>query len=281
MKGLNPYMVNMNGMLMNLGEPQVMGILNVTPDSFYAESRVQTESQIEQRVRQILEEGGSIIDIGACSTRPGAEMVSQQEEMNRLSYALRTLRRIAPDAIVSVDTFRADVAKMCVQEYGVQMVNDVSGGSAEMFRTIAELRVPYVLTHGGGLAYTAQQKPHYENLMVEILQYFGSKVQELHELGVGDIVLDPGWGFGKTMKHNYELMERLDDLKVMELPILAGVSRKSMIYGLLDCTPQDAQNGTTVLNTIALLKGASILRVHDVKACAEVVKIVRTMREGC
>ncbi len=283
MNGPNPYTINVGGVLMDLSEPHVMGILNVTPDSFYAESRQQSDSQIENRVRQIMDEGGSIIDIGACSSRPGATDLSTQEEMERLRGALRVLRQVAPEAVVSVDTFRADVVKMCVLEYGVQMVNDISGGEidADMFQTVAKLGVPYVLTHIKGTPQSMQDAPLYDDLMVEMLQYFGLKTQQLHELGVKDIILDPGWGFGKTLAHNYELMDRLEDLKVLELPIMAGVSRKSMIYKLLECAPQDALNGTTVLNTIALLKGVSILRVHDVKACMEAVRIVRMMKKGC
>lgn len=264
---------------MDLSEPQVMGILNITPDSFYSESRKNTEEEIAGRVNAILAEGGSIIDVGAYSSRPGADNISAEEEKDRLRGALQILRRTAPEAVVSVDTFRADVARMCVEEYGVQIINDISGGQLDpqMFETVATLGVPYVLMHMKGNPQTMQQEPHYEDLLTEMLQYFGSKVQRLHELGVKDIILDPGFGFAKTMDHNYELMNRLKDLSVLELPILVGVSRKSMIYKLLDGTPEGALNGTSVLNTLALLKGASILRVHDVKAAVEVVQIVKKM----
>lgn len=264
---------------MDLSEPQVMGILNITPDSFYSESRKNTEEEIAGRVNAILAEGGSIIDVGAYSSRPGADNISAEEEKDRLRGALQILRRTAPEAVVSVDTFRADVARMCVEEYGVQIINDISGGQLDpqMFETVAALGVPYVLMHMKGNPQTMQQEPHYEDLLTEMLQYFGSKVQRLHELGVKDIILDPGFGFAKTMDHNYELMNRLKDLSVLELPILVGVSRKSMIYKLLDGTPEGALNGTSVLNTLALLKGASILRVHDVKAAVEVVQIVKKM----
>ena len=279
MRGLLPYTINVGGKLMDLSEPQVMGILNITPDSFYSESRKNTEEEIAGRVNAILAEGGSIIDVGAYSSRPGADNISAEEEKDRLRGALQILRRTAPEAVVSVDTFRADVARMCVEEYGVQIINDISGGQLDpqMFETVAALGVPYVLMHMKGNPQTMQQEPHYEDLLTEMLQYFGSKVQRLHELGVKDIILDPGFGFAKTMDHNYELMNRLQDLSVLELPLLVGVSRKSMIYKLLDSTPEGALNGTSVLNTLALLKGASILRVHDVKAAVEVVQIVKKM----
>ena len=279
MKGLLPYTINVGGKLMDLGEPQVMGILNVTPDSFYSASRKNTEQEIADRVQAILAEGGSMIDIGAYSSRPGADDVSAEEEMNRLRGGLKILRDIAPDAVVSADTFRADVAKMCVEEYGVQIINDISGGEldARMFDTVAALGVPYILMHMKGDPQTMQNGPHYDDLLAEMLRYFGSKVQQLHELGVKDVILDPGFGFAKTLEHNYELMNRMQDLQVLELPMLVGISRKSMIYRLLGTSPEEALNGTSVLNTLALLKGASILRVHDVKAAVEVVQIVKKM----
>ena len=279
MKGLLPYTINVEGKLMDLSEPQVMGILNVTPDSFYSASRKNTDQEIAGRVQTILAEGGSMIDIGAYSSRPGADDVSAEEEMNRLRGGLKILRDIAPDAVVSVDTFRADVAKMCVEEYGVQIINDISGGELDehMFSTVAELGVPYILMHMKGDPQTMQNGPHYDDLLAEMLRYFGTKVQQLHELGVKDIILDPGFGFAKTLEHNYELMNRMQDLQVLELPMLVGISRKSMIYRLLGTSPEEALNGTSVLNTLALLKGASILRVHDVKAAIEVVQIVKKM----
>lgn len=279
MKGLLPYTINVGGKLMDLSEPQVMGILNITPDSFYSESQKNTEEEIAERVNAILAEGGSMIDVGAYSSRPGADNVSEEEEKRRLRGALQILRRIAPEALVSVDTFRADVARMCVEEYGVQIINDISGGELDprMFETVASLGVPYILMHMKGNPQTMQQDPRYDDLLTEMLQYFGSKVQQLHELGVKDIILDPGFGFAKTLEHNYELMNRLQDLRVLGLPMLVGVSRKSMIYRLLGGTPESALNGTSVLNTLALMKGASILRVHDVKEAVEVVQIVKKM----
>jgi dihydropteroate synthase len=257
-----------------------MGILNVTPDSFYSGSRKQTETEIAERVEQILAEGGQMIDIGAYSSRPNADDVSTKEEMERLRRGLRILREKAPDAIVSVDTFRADVAKMCVEEFGVQIVNDISGGELdkEMFPTVARLGVPYVLMHMKGTPQTMQEAPHYDDLMKEILLYFAEKIQQLRDLGQKDIILDPGFGFAKTLEHNYELLSHLEALQIFELPILVGVSRKSMIYKLLGTTAQEALNGTTVLNTICLMKGcANILRVHDVKECVEAVKIYKEL----
>jgi dihydropteroate synthase len=274
------YTINANGQLIDLGTPQVMGILNVTPDSFYSGSRKQTETEIAERVEQILAEGGQMIDIGAYSSRPNADDVSTKEEMERLRRGLRILREKAHDAIVSVDTFRADVAKMCVEEYGVQIVNDISGGELdkEMFPTVARLGVPYVLMHMKGTPQTMQEAPHYDDLMKEILLYFAEKVQQLRDLGQKDIILDPGFGFAKTLEHNYELLRHLEALQIFELPILVGVSRKSMIYKLLGTTAQEALNGTTVLNTICLMKGcANILRVHDVKECVEAVKIYKEL----
>lgn len=276
MKGLLSYTINVKGKLLDLSEPQVMGILNVTPDSFFDGSRKQTEDEIRSRVEQIVSEGGSMIDIGAYSSRPGAADVSATEEMDRLRKGMKILREVAPDIPVSVDTFRADVAKMSIEELGADIINDISGGELdkEMFKTVAHLKAPYILMHMKGTPQTMQQAPHYDDLMKEILLYFAEKVQQLRDFGQKDIILDPGFGFAKTLDHNYELMNHMEELKIFELPILSGVSRKSMIYKLLGNTPQDALNGTTVLNTISLMKGASILRVHDVKEAVEVVKIV-------
>ncbi len=262
---------------MDLSEPQVMGILNVTPDSFYEGSRKQTELEIKQRADDILAEGASIIDIGAESTRPGAQEISATEEMERLARALGVIREDHPDVVVSVDTYRADIAKKCVENFDVGIINDISGGDmdSEMFATVAGLGVPYVLTHIKGVPRSMQQNPHYDHLIPEVMQYFSARVARLRTLGQKDIILDPGFGFGKTLEHNYELMLHLDDLKTFDLPLLVGVSRKSMICRILDCTPNEALNGTSVLNTIALTKGTNILRVHDVKACVEAIKIVK------
>lgn len=274
--------INVNGSLLDLSQPRVMGILNVTPDSFYAGSRTQTEAEIVRRVRQIVSEGAAIIDIGAYSSRANGDNVSSREEMERLRMGLKILFEIQPDAVVSVDTFRADVARMCVEEYGVAIINDIAAGEmdTDMFHTVAALNVPYIMMHMQGTPQSMQQHPHYDNLLKEVFLYFARKVQQLRDLGVKDIILDPGFGFGKTMEHNYELLSHLEEFRIFELPLLVGVSRKSMIYRLLDITPQEALNGTTVLDTICLLKGADILRVHDVKEAVETVRIVQAMRNN-
>ncbi len=281
METLQARSINVNGRLMDLSAPRVMGILNVTPDSFYAGSRMQTEEEISRRVERMLAEGAAIIDIGAYSSRPDAADVSAREEMERLRRGLTVLRKTSPHAVVSVDTFRADVARMCVEEYGVALINDIAAGEmdADMFRTVARLNVPYIMMHMQGTPQDMQRHPHYDNLLKEVFQYFARKVQQLRDLGVKDIILDPGFGFGKTMEHNYELLARLEEFRVFELPLLAGVSRKSMIYRLLGVTPHEALNGTTVFDTICLLKGVDILRVHDVKEAVETVKIVEAMKK--
>ena len=275
-----PLYINVNGRLMDLSEPQVMGILNVTPDSFYAGSRSETEKDIVQRLHQIIDEGASIIDIGGYSSRPNAEHISAEEEMSRLRNGLEIIRKHSPNAVVSVDTFRADVAKMCLEEYGVAIINDISAGQMdeEMFPTIAKLGVPYIIMHMKGTPQDMQVSPKYDHFLKEIFYYFSEKVQKLRDLGVKDIIIDPGFGFGKTIEHNYELMNHLEEFNLFELPLLVGVSRKSMIYKLLGSTPEEALNGTTALHTIALLKGANILRVHDVKEAVESIKIVQKMK---
>ena len=255
------YTINIHGRLMDLAKPLVMGILNVTPDSFYAGSRKQTEQEIVERARQIVTEGGAIIDVGAYSTRPGAQDVPESEEMERLRFGLGIVRRELPDSIVSVDTFRPDVARMAVEEFGADIVNDVSEGGTAMFRMVSNLRVPYILM---------SQQP----TMREMLLTFAEKVQQLRDFGAKDIILDPGFGFGKTLEQNYQVMGELEKLLVMELPLLVGVSRKSMIFKLFGITPNESLNGTTALNTISLMKGASILRVHDVREAVECCKIV-------
>ena len=281
MEGHIERTIRVNGQLMNLSTPKVMGILNVTPDSFYAGSRKETTSDIAYRVEQIITEGADMIDIGAYSSRPNAEHVSTKEEMARLRKGLEIIREVAPEAIVSVDTFRADVASMCVEEYGAALINDISGGQMDerMFDTVARLNVPYIMMHMQGTPQDMQLHIHYNHLRMEIMQYFALKVQELYARGVKDIIIDPGFGFGKTLAHNYELFKHLEDFKLFGLPLLVGISRKSMIYKLLDSSPEEALNGTTVLNTLALTKGADILRVHDVKACVEAVRIFNQMNE--
>lgn len=270
------YSINVGGRLMSLDEPQVMGILNVTPDSFYAGSRKQTEKEIAERCNQIISDGGTMIDIGAFSTRPGAPEVSETEEMARLRHGLEIVRRQQPNAVLSVDTFRPDVARMAVEEYGVAIINDVSEGGLTgvvntpleqeegpypaIFRMVARLGVPYILM---------SVKPTVEDMLMA----FSREVQQLRDLGVKDIILDPGFGFGKTLEQNYQLLSNMEKLEVLDLPLLVGVSRKSMIFKLLGTDPTGSLNGTTVLHTIALQKGASILRVHDVKEAVETIKI--------
>ena len=268
--------INVGGRLVSFDEPQVMGILNVTPDSFFATSRCRSEGEIRQRVCQIRQEGATMVDIGAYSSRPGAEDVSKDEELRRLLPAIDIVREEWPEAIVSVDTFRAEVARKAV-EAGADIVNDISGGEMdrEMFSAVSELHVPYILMHMQGTPKDMQVEPKYENLMCEVFRSLGERVEALHEMGVADIILDPGFGFGKTMTQNYEMMARLEEFRLLGCPLLVGVSRKSMIYRLLNTMPEESLNGTTALNMIALMKGADILRVHDVKEAVEAIKIYR------
>ena len=258
------YTLNVHGRLLDLSRPLVMGILNATPDSFFADSRRQTEEEIAACCRKMLAEGAAIIDVGGCSTRPGGEVATEAQEMERLRTALAVIRREQPEAILSIDTFRPDVARMAVEEFDADIINDVSGGTTEMFRMVTRLRVPYILM---------SLQPNIR----EMLLSFAEKVQQLRDMGANDIILDPGFGFGKTLEENYEVMNEMEKLLVMELPLLVGISRKSMIYRSFGCTPQEALNGTTALNTIALMKGASILRVHDVKEAMECVKIIEQL----
>lgn len=266
------YTINVRGQLVDLSSPVVMGILNATPDSFYSGSRKQTETEIADRANQIIAEGGKIIDVGAFSTRPGAEVVSVEEETQRLKRALAIVRREQPDAIVSVDTYRPLIARQCVEEFGADIINDVSEGGltgivgqeiheeGDMFETVADLRVPYILM---------SVQPTLKKMMIN----FAAEVQRLRDLGAKDIILDPGYGFGKTLNQNYEILNEAERLQELELPILVGISRKSMIYRLIGGDPTTSLNGTTVLNTISLMKGASILRVHDVKEAVEVCQM--------
>lgn len=268
--------LNIKGTLTSLDTPLVMGILNITPDSFYADSRKQTQASIEERIQAILLEGGQIIDIGGYSSRPDAVEVLPEEEMKRLAFALKILNAYYPDAIVSVDTFRAGVARRCVEDFGVAVINDISGGELDidMFETVAALHVPYIMMHMRGTPQTMRLHTDYTDMMEDIMLYFAEKVRRLRLMGVNDIVLDPGFGFSKTIDQNYLLMNHLREFSQFDLPLLVGVSRKSMIYKYLNVTPAESLTGTTVLHTLALLNGADILRVHDVKAAVEAVKIV-------
>ena len=270
------YTINVRGRLVDLSQPKVMGILNVTPDSFYSGSRKQTEQEIAARANQIVEEGGAIIDVGAFSTRPGATEVYEAEEARRLKWALGIVRREQPDVPLSVDTYRPSVARRCIEEWGADIINDVSEGgltgivntpiheSGSMFELVGELRVPYILM---------SVKP----TLREMLLAFASEVQQLRDLGAKDIILDPGYGFGKTLEQNYQIMAEAERLLVLELPVLAGISRKSMIYKLTGGTPETSLCGTVALNTVSLMKGAGILRVHDVKEAVDTVRMVSMM----
>lgn len=262
-----PYTLNVGGQLLSLERPLVMGILNATTESFYEASQMHTADAVAERALTMLREGASIIDVGGCSTKPGLAPVSEEEEMRRLGMALAAIRTVAPEAILSVDTFRASIAERCVREFGVQMINDVSGGEADerMFATVANLQVPYVLTCNKG---------RWTELMYDLAE----RINRLHLMGVNDVIVDPGFGFGKTLDDNYRLMAHLEELHLLECPLLVGVSRKSMIYKHLDITPAEALNGTTVLHTIALTKGAHILRVHDVKAAREAILITEKLK---
>ena len=273
------YTINVRGRLIDLGSPKVMGILNCTPDSFYAGSRKQTEHEIAERANQIISEGGTMIDVGAFSTRPGAQEVSEEEEMTRLKAALKTVRSVQPDAIVSVDTYRPAVARRCIEDWGADIINDVSEGgitgivntpiheAENMFDVVGELKVPYILM---------SVKSNLHDMMIA----FADEVQKLRDRGAKDIILDPGFGFGKTLEQNYEIYNGMEQLAALHLPLLVGISRKTMIYKLVGGDPSTALNGTTVLNTAALLKGAGILRVHDVSEAVEAVQIVSAIQSG-
>lgn len=276
-----PYSLNLRGRLVTLERPWVMGIVNITPDSFYRGSRVTDEQTLIERVSQMLDAGADVLDLGACSTRPGSEQVSAQGEMERLQWALDIVRRLAPDAILSVDTYRADVARRCVEEWGVDIINDISGGTldAAMFETVAQLRVPYVLMHMRGTPDTMSSLTDYDDVTADVLQWMARRIDELRQMGVADVIADPGFGFAKTMEQNYEMLARLEAFHALDAPLLVGVSRKRMIYTPLGCTADEALNGTTIVNTMALERGAHILRVHDVRAAVEAVKLTALLRQ--
>ncbi len=276
------YSLNLKGRLVTIDRPWVMGIVNVTPDSFYSGSRVTDEKALVERIQSMIADGADVIDLGACSTRPGSEQVDAQGEMARLQWALGIIRRVAPDVMISVDTYRAEVARRCVEEWGADIINDISGGTIDkdMFATVASLRVPYVLMHMRGTPETMSSLTDYENVTADVLEWMARRIDELRQLGVSDVIADPGFGFAKTLEQNYEMLARLEAFHALNAPLLVGVSRKRMIYTPLDCTADEALNGTTVINTIALLQGAHILRVHDVKAAVEAVKITSLVREN-
>ena len=280
MQPFKTYSLNLKGRLVTIDRPWVMGIINVTPDSFYGGSRVEDEQTLVERVQAMLDDGADVLDIGACSTRPGSEQVDARGEMQRLDWALGIIRRVSPDVILSVDTYRADVARRCVMEWGADIINDISGGTIDedMFSTIADLQVPYVLMHTRGTPETMASMTDYDNVAADVLEWMARRIDELRQMGVADIIADPGFGFAKTMEQNYELLARLDAFHALDAPLLVGVSRKRMIYTPLDCTADEALNGTTVINTLALQQGAHILRVHDVKPAVEAVKLTTLTR---
>jgi len=268
--------------LFDLRDPIVMGILNVTPDSFYHLSRLGSDKQVLRHVEKMVKEGADILDVGAYSTRPQADFVSQEEEISRLSDALEVIVKNFPDVLLSVDTFRSPVARLVVEQYGVSMINDVFGGNADpmMFETIAALKVAYVLMHAKGNPQTMQQLTDYEHLVADVLHFLNKRIAQLHLLGVTDVVADPGFGFAKTMEQNYELLAKMHYLKELNVPVLAGVSRKSMVYKCLETDPEHALNGTTAVHMLALMQGASILRVHDVKEAVETIKIYKAYQNA-
>lgn len=271
--------INCKGQLIDFGKPIVMGILNITPDSFYDGGFYNREDKILQRLNKMISEGAKIIDIGAYSSRPGAKHISEKEELNRLKPVLELILKHFPGLIVSVDTFRSKIAQTVVENFGVSIINDISAGELDdkMFETISRLQVPYIMMHMKGTPETMQQNTQYKNLIKEIIDYFTVKIASLKAMGVHDIIIDPGFGFSKTLEQNYQILKNLKDFQILELPVLAGLSRKSMIYKHLDINPAKALNGTSVLNTIALQNSADILRVHDVKEAAEVINLVELM----
>jgi dihydropteroate synthase len=272
--------INLNGRLLDLSQPVVMGIINVTPDSFFDGGKYKTEKKVVKRAEEILEQGGAVIDIGALTTKPGSEGISTKDEIERLLPAVKAVKKEFPNAFISIDTYRSWVALKVIEECGPCMVNDVSGGNFDdhMFDTIGKLGVPYVLMHMQGTPLKMQQNPEYDDIIRDISMFFTEQVKKLTKAGVKDAIIDPGFGFGKNLEHNYELLNRLDSFKVFQLPLMVGVSRKSMICKLLNVKPEGALNGTSVVNTLALMGGADILRVHDVSEAVEAVRILNMVR---
>lgn len=282
MQPFKNYSLNLRGRQVTIDRPWVMGIVNVTPDSFYSGSRVADDRTLVERVRQMVADGADIIDLGACSTRPGSGQIDAQEEMARLQWALAVIGREMPGVILSVDTYRADVARRCVEQWGVDIINDISGGTMDkaMFPTMAMLKVPYVLMHMRGTPETMTTMTDYGDVAADVLDWLTRRIDELRQMGAADVIADPGFGFAKTLDQNYQLLGRLDAFHALDAPLLVGVSRKRMIYMPLGCTADEALNGTTVINTLALERGAHILRVHDVRAAVEAVKLVTLARDN-
>ncbi len=274
--------INVGGDLLDLTDPCIMGVINVTPDSFYDGNRVTSEIEMLEKVEQMVTDGALIIDVGSVSTRPGAEMISTKDELSRLLPAVKAIKKHFPEIVLSVDTYKSWVAVSVMEEVGPVIVNDISGGSidSKMFEAIAKMQVPYILTHIQGTPGNMQENPFYRDVVHDVSAELSESVRRLTKLGVADILIDPGFGFGKSMDHNYKLLNRLDSFKVFQLPVVVGLSRKSMVWKVLDTTPENALNGTTVLNIMALLGGADILRVHDVKPAAEVIRLFLQLKES-
>lgn len=281
MEGVNKG-INLGGQLYTLEKPLIMGVLNITPDSFYSGSRLQSDSEIITGAEKMLECGADILDIGGYSSRPGAVDTGEQEEMERVTMALKSLRREFPQAVLSLDTFRSALADMAISNYGVDMINDISGGSLDdkMFSIIEKHNIPYILMHMKGRPQTMHIDPSYEDIITDLLKWFSQKKQELVQRGVNDIIIDPGFGFGKTIRHNFIILNNLQRFEILGLPVMVGLSRKSMIWRTLGIRPEESLNGTVVLNTIALMKGVSILRVHDVTEAAEAVKLISSIKDS-
>jgi len=277
-----PRYINTRGVLLDLEIPKVMGILNITPDSFYTGSRYIADEEILKAAIEMLDDGADILDVGGYSSRPGAKDISPEEESKRVLKAIKLINRELPQAIISVDTFRADVARQAVVECGASMINDISGGDADnkMFSVLENLNVPYIMMHMKGNPRTMQDNPVYEDVVADILKWFGERIFKLKSAGVKDLIIDPGFGFGKTIDQNFELLKRLGDFSIAGLPVLVGVSRKSMIWKTLNITADVALNGTTALNAVVLFNGADILRVHDVKEAVQTVKLVRKVKNS-
>jgi dihydropteroate synthase len=275
-----PRYINARGYLIDMEIPKVMGIMNITPDSFFGGSRYNTDKEIVTAAGNMLEEGAAILDVGGYSSRPGARDISGEDERSRVIRAIKLIRAEFPDAVLSVDTFRSDIALEAVQEAGASMINDISGGDADsnMFSVVERLNVPYIMMHMKGDPATMQNNPVYDDIVADILKYFADRILRLRTAGVKDIIIDPGFGFAKTAAHNFELMRRLDDLSIAGLPLMVGISRKSMIWKALDITADEALNGTTAMHAVALLKGADILRVHDVKEAIQAVRLVGKLK---
>jgi len=275
-----PVFINVRGRLIDLSVPRIMGIINVTPDSFFSGSRAESEAEIVERAAVMLEDGADFIDIGGWSSRPGAGEIPPEEERNRLISAVRAVSREFPEAAISVDTYRSEIAEEAVVEHGAGMINDISGGDSDrlMFQTVSRLQVPYIMMHMQGKPANMQENPSYEDVTADIIRWFGERTVKLQSMGVNDIIIDPGFGFGKNAGHNFELLRHLNDFSITGFPVLVGISRKSMVWKTLGISPEEALNGTTVLNTVALLEGADILRVHDVKEAVQAVKLVMKLK---